>query len=115
MKLKHFPAFLSILLLVLASLACEALGAGSDATPTPTATSTPTVEVTNTPEVQPTPTIDPNGPALPGPISSDGSGIACFGLRDGGLSCLNNDGWKTYTTGNSTLAGNFIPHGTVCP
>lgn len=115
MRLKHLPIFLVILMLVIASLACEASGGGS-ATQTPTPTKRPTAKVTNTPEVQPTPTKDPNGPALPQPISADGSGIVCAGLRDGGLSCLNKDGeWKTYTVENSDLPSNYISHGTTCP
>lgn len=120
MKRKHFPIFLPILFLLLASMACEALGAGNTATATPKPTKKPTAEVTNTPDVQPTPTKDPNGPALPEPFTADGSGLACFGLRDGGLSCLNEDGdWKTYTTENAddsdnTLASNYVSHGAVC-
>jgi hypothetical protein len=117
MKLKHFPVFLCILVLTLASLACEAM-AGAGSTPTPTLTKEPTVKVTNTPEVQLTPTIDPNGPALPEAFSAEGSGIACFGLRDGGVSCLNADGWKTYTKDESEdgsdLKSNYIAHGAVC-
>jgi hypothetical protein len=104
MKLKLFPVFLSVLLLVFASLACQAPSAGSSATATPTLTKQPTAKVTNTPEVQSTPTIDPSGPALPEPFSADGAGLACFGLRDGGISCLDKDGWHTYTakTTNAT-------------
>ena len=116
MKLKRLPIFLSILILALASLACEAMATGSNATPTPTVTKQPTAKVTNTPEIEPTPTKDPNGPALPKSISSEGAGIACLGLRDGGVSCLNDDGdWETYTTENSDLPSNYVSHGAVCP
>src|SRR5688572_24455846 len=109
MRLKHFPAFLSALLLVFASLACEALGGDSDPTQQPDAAST------NTPESEATPAQSGDMPVLPDPISSDGAGIACFGLRDGGLSCLDDEEWQTYTTENSDLPSNFISSGAVCP
>ena len=45
MKAKHFPIFLCILLLALASLACEAMAGGGDPTEEPdAATSTPVSE-----------------------------------------------------------------------
>ncbi len=109
MKPKHFPIFLSILLLVLASLACQALATGSEPTKQPDATTT------NTPQAEETPTQKADVPALPGPVSSDGAGIACVGLRDGGVSCLDEDGWHTYTAENSDLPSNFISSGAVCP
>jgi hypothetical protein len=111
MKLKHFPVFLSILLLALASLACETLATNSAPVPTKHFKGAGT----STPVDGPTPTHDPNAPALPESVSPDGSGIACFGLRDGGLSCLDEDGWQTYTTENSSLPSNYISHGAVCP
>jgi ligand-binding sensor domain-containing protein len=109
MKLKHFPVFLSILLLALASLACEALATGSDPTEQPDAATT------NTPEAETTPANNADAPALPEPTSSDGAGIACLGLRDGGVSCLDDDEWQTYTAENSDLPSDFITSGAVCP
>ncbi len=109
MRLKHFPVFLSVLLLVFTSLACQALTGGSDPTqPSDTA-------VTNIPGTKKTPAQSGDAPALPEPMSSGGTGIACFGLRDGGLSCLDDGKWQTYTTENSDLPSNFISSGAVCP
>lgn len=113
MKLKHLPIFLSILMLAIASLACEFMPTAGDPTQTPEAET----EATNTPadEVDATPTQQGDAPDLPEPISADGAGMACLGLRDGGISCIDEDGWETYTTENSDLPSNYVANGTVCP
>lgn len=113
MKLKRVPVLISFLGLVLASLACSAL-----ATTGSVPTKQPHIKATPTPVPGATPTHDPNAPALPPTVSPDTSGIACLGLRDGGLSCLDSDGWKTYAKDDqngSGIVNNYIPKGTVCP
>lgn len=110
MKPKRLPVLLSILALALAGLACEALTV--DTQPVPTKSFKGAASAT--PGEGATPTHDPNAPALPESISPDGSGIACFGLRDGGLSCLDEDGWQTYKPDNAPLPDKYVPHGAVC-
>lgn len=110
MKAKHFPIFLCILLLALASLACEAMAGGGDPTEEPdAATSTPVSED------EATPTQRADLPELPEAISSKGAGMACLGLRDGGISCLEDDEWQTYNTENSDLPSNYVSNGAICP
>ncbi len=41
--------------------------------------------------------------------------MACFGLSDGGLTCLNESGWKTYNDKNSDLPTNYLNAGALCP
>ncbi len=111
MKQNRFPILFLLVCLLLVSMACSVSTSSSEQTRHIHATST------TTPDVNATPTHDPNAPALPATTSPDGSGIACIGLRDGGISCINGDGWKTYNkdTGNASLSSNYVPKGTVCP
>ncbi len=114
MKSKLFPVFLAALVLLLASLACQALEGGSASGPTPI------VEVVIEPE---SPAAAPETPretpvveaAMPEPIASKGPGLACLGLRSAGITCLDENGWKTYTRANSDLPSDFVQAGGVCP
>jgi hypothetical protein len=81
----------------------------ASATGTPTRTPTPTV--TRTPTATPTPL--PVGAGY-GSTSFE-PGIACFGFLSFGLTCLDEDGWHTYTPSNSALYGNSVYEMTLCP
>ncbi|MFN8432744.1 MAG: hypothetical protein U0V18_01925 [Anaerolineales bacterium] len=107
MKLKA-PILFAITTLALAALACQALSGGNSENPSPVATEGSTESTTNT-------TTDTSQPALAPAVSAKGPGIVCAGLRAGGISCLNENGWQTYTDENSDLASSFIDAGTTCP
>lgn len=106
MKLKSHPFLLVILVLTLASFACQALsGTGATATPAPQQTQAPGSAATET----------SSQPALePATVDSQGAGILCVGSGTG-LSCLNENGWQVYTDGNSDLPNNYLYAGAVCP
>jgi hypothetical protein len=117
------PMFFAILALVLAGLACQAVGddvpmiSGTpvpvvsapeyDDDAVPAADSPPSVAI-------PRPVVE-SSVTLPDPIQPRGPGMACFGLRADGLTCLDENGWQTFTRDNSGLPSNFIQAGGVCP
>jgi hypothetical protein len=106
MNWKSTPILLAIIVLAFTSLACQAL-AGAE----PTAT-----QEAQQPEVQqPVPTETSSQPAVePVTVESQGAGILCVGSTTG-LSCLNENGWQTYTDENSDLPNNYLYAGAVCP
>ena len=108
MKRKHSPILLAIIVLALTSLACQAL-AGAE----PVATQAP--QQTESQQPTPTPTEASSQPAVePATVDSKGAGILCVGSTTG-LSCLNENGWQTYTDENSDLPNNYLYAGAVCP
>jgi ligand-binding sensor domain-containing protein len=106
MNRKHSPILLAIIVLAFTSLACQAL-AGAE----PAATEAP-----QQPEPQqPAATEASSQPVVePATAASQGAGILCAGSRTG-LSCLNENGWQTYTDENSDLPNNYLYSGAVCP
>jgi hypothetical protein len=112
MKPKLLPILLAALVLLLASLACQALEGGGVSAPAP--------DVVVEPE-SPAPDPEPQGEpptveaAMPEPVASKGPGLACFGLRSAGITCLDENGWKTYTRANSDLASDFVQAAGACP
>ena len=94
MKLKSNPVFLAITTLMLAMLACQAISGGAEATPVPTPM----------PTSIPTPIVEV--PSLPPLVPSKGTGIACMGMRAGGVNCLTESGWQSFTAENSNLPSN---------
>ena len=107
MKQKFVPITLAVLLLMLASLACQAASGGTSVT----ATDVPAKPTA----VEPTATEPAKGPKLPSTIVPGGTGIACFGLYEGGISCLDEKGWKTYTSKNADLPSDYVTDGALCP
>lgn len=93
----------AIAMLTLVALACQAVGGGDDAPPV--------VEEPQTTEAAP----NADAPALPPAAQSTGAGILCAGIRAGGVTCLTESGWQTFTSENSGLASDFVDAGTVCP
>jgi ligand-binding sensor domain-containing protein len=118
MKTKLSPVFVSILILLLASLACQALDVGApvdvDLPATAPAASDDAAPAANSPPAADS--FAPVSPAvrLPDPIQPQGAGMACFGLRAGGLTCLDENGWQTFTRENSGLPSNFLQAADVC-
>lgn len=107
MKHNYRPLFLALIVLALASLACQSLG-GSE----PALTREP-----GPPDEQQvaTPTEAPAQPVIdPATIDSQGPGILCVGSTTG-LSCLTESGWQVYTDDNSDLPNNYLYAGAVCP
>jgi sugar lactone lactonase YvrE len=106
MKQKHSPILLATIVLALTTLACQALSGAA-----PTATQAPQQPETQ----QPSPTEVSSQPAVePATIASQGAGILCVGSTTG-LSCLNENGWQTYTDENSDLPNKYLYAGAVCP
>ena len=105
MNPKHHPFLLALAVLVLASLACQALN-----TPAPAATEQPAQ-----PSAQgPAPTTEPAQPAVdPAIVESKGPGILCAGSTTG-LSCLTESGWTVYTDENSDLPNPYLYAGATC-
>ena len=106
MNRKHSPILLAIIVLALTSLACQALaGTQPDAT-----------QAAQQPEPQqPAPTEVSSQPAVePATVASQGAGILCVGSTTG-LTCLNENGWQTYTDENSALPNKYLYAGAVCP
>lgn len=105
MKQRHYPILAAIIVLVFTSLACQALGTAPAATQSP-----------QQPEPQqPVATEPPSQPAVePATVASKGTGILCAGSTTG-LSCLNENGWQTYTDENSDLPNKYLYAGAVCP
>jgi sugar lactone lactonase YvrE len=117
MKTKLSPVFVSILFLLLASLACQALDAPVEVELPATA---PAASEDAAPAADSPPAADSSAPAapavaLPDPIQPSGAGMACFGLRAGGMTCLDENGWQTFTRDNSGLPSNFVQAAGVCP
>ena len=114
MKFRLSPVLIAVFTLALASLACQALAADmpADSAP-PVATSADTSEESSTDS--PRAPLDADAPAMPEPVQSQGAGMACFGLRAGGLTCLDENGWQTFTTANSGLPTDFLSAGGLCP
>jgi hypothetical protein len=106
MKQKRYPFLSALVLLLLASLACQAL-----ASPEPAATQKP-----GQPAFQePVPTETSSLPALePATVDSKGPGILCAGGTTG-LSCLDEKGWQVYTDENSDLPNPYLYAGAICP
>ncbi|HEX2995436.1 MAG TPA: two-component regulator propeller domain-containing protein [Anaerolineales bacterium] len=106
MKQNYHPLVLALIALVIASLACQAA-----TNTTPAATQVPQQVETQ----EPVPTETPSQPAIePATLESKGPGILCVGSGTG-LTCLTEDGWKTYTKENSKLPNNYLSAGAVCP
>jgi hypothetical protein len=53
--------------------------------------------------------------ALPAPAASTGIGKACIGFWGRGVSCLDENGWQTYSIDNSELPDVIVPAGAFCP
>jgi hypothetical protein len=113
MQTRFNPSLVAILVLVVASLACQAAGGAGQPTSTP---------APQQPETQPTAQTEPESTAAPtqsavepaAVIPSQGAGIMCAGSVTG-LSCLNEDGWQVYTDENSELPNNYLYAGAICP
>ncbi len=104
--MKRTPILLAIIALVFTSLACQALSGTA-----PVATQEPQQPALQ----QPAPTEAPSQPVVePATVASQGVGILCVG-SGAGLSCLNENGWQTYTDENSELPNNYLYSGAVCP
>ena len=104
MQTRFNPIVLAVLLLVVASLACQAAGGAGQ----PTSTTAPQQPETQAPaQTEPGATAAPTQNALEpaAVIPSQGAGIACAGSVTG-LSCLNEGGWQRYTDENSELPNN---------
>jgi len=113
--MKHNPIyiFLAVSALMLASLACQAVGSGD--TPAPAESAAQLPQATE-PAPEPTAMVKPTQPAAPQPeVPSQGPGIACVGTQDQGVACLDDSGWKTYNDENSGLASNYITALAACP
>ena len=78
----------------------------STLTPLPTNTPFPTSTITPTSTPPPTPVVKLNLSISSG--SASPSGVACFGSKEYGISCLDDTGWKTFTSTNSGLLDNHI-------
>ena len=106
MKQNHRPLLLVLVVLVLASLACQAT-----ASPEPAATQEPQQPTSQ----EPAPTENSSQPAVePATVDSKGVGILCAGST-AGLSCLTESGWQVYTDANSDLPNPYLYAGAVCP
>lgn len=109
---KPYLFFLALIVLLLASLACQAVGNGSD----PDASTVKTPEAAPQESAQPTATMAPaQAPAIePATVASQGPGILCVGGTTG-LSCLDENGWTLYTDANSDLPNPYLYAGAACP
>lgn len=106
MKTKRIPLLLTILVLIFASLACQALSGAE-----PAATQGPQQSKAQ----EPVPTEESSEPVVePATVTSQGAGILCAGSTTG-LTCLNENGWQTYTDENSDLPNPYLYAGAVCP
>src|SRR6266508_1325369 len=105
MKQNHPPVLLALVALVLVSLACQALASAQ-----PGATQAPQqieTQASVPSKASSQPTIEP------ATLNSQGPGIVCVGSTSG-LSCLNEQGWQTYTD-ETGLPNNYLYAGAVCP
>src|SRR5262245_31640721 len=101
MRPKHNPILLAIFALALVSLACQALSGSGTQTPATEAPQQPTPQ-------EAIPTEGPSQPSVePATVSSQGAGVLCVGSTTG-LSCLNENGWQSYTDENSELPNNYL-------
>lgn len=106
MQQKSYPFLLALIALVLASLACQSLASTESA---------PTQKPQQIETQEPAPSEASSQPAIePATLDSKGPGILCVGTTTG-LSCLNENGWQTYTDENSDLPNNYLYAGAVCP
>ncbi len=113
MKKIPFQIFLAVSLLILASLACQAVGENP---PTPTESAAQLPQAAKPATTEPTTLPKPTQPAPQQPeVPSQGAGIACVGTKDQGVACLDENGWKVYNKSNSQLANDFINAVTACP
>lgn len=115
--MKPFPRLLlALTALTLSALACQSLSGGqpADAQPTREALGGESSPATAAP-VDPAPQTDGAAPSQPPAVSPSGAGIACIGLRAGGVSCLSDAGWQTYTSKNSNLPNDYVGAGALCP
>lgn len=109
MKHRDAHLLLAVLVLALASLACQAVTAPIK--PTATSISSPLDQ----PALTEQPTAMPAQTSIePATMTSKGPGMLCAGSRTG-LSCLDESGWKIYTHENSDLPSNYLYAGAVCP
>lgn len=112
--MKPLPRLLlALAALTISALACQSLAGGSQppATELPNTGASP---VSTTP-AEPAPQNGSAAPSLPPPAASTGAGMACMGLRAGGLSCLTEAGWQTFTSENSNLPSDYVDAGALCP
>jgi hypothetical protein len=84
-------------LLLTAQLACSQISSNSPATPTASLSNFSIAQTGS------------------GPRDTAASGFACFGTMDQGVTCLSDEGWKTYTTENSGLTNDGIQDMKACP
>ena len=109
MNRNRHPLLFALVVLILASLACQTMASGE-----PAATQEPPQE-SSTQEQEPAATEPASQPTLePVTIPSQGPGILCVGGTNG-LSCLTESGWQIYTDDNSDLPNNYLYAGAVCP
>ena len=114
MSKKFNPIILAILLLLLASLACQAAG-GTPSTQPSASTPEPQEPESQETQQQPASTQAPTQSVVePAVVPSQGTGIACAGSVTG-LSCLDENGWQIYTDQNSDLPNNYLYAGAICP
>lgn len=104
----------AVVMLVLASLACQAAG-GVKTAPTSQPASSSSPAETPTKVQSKIAVTSEVGPLMPEPVASQGAGKACVGFRDGGLSCLDENGWKTFNTQNSDLPSDYLQAAAFCP
>lgn len=90
----------SIGILAIAALACQAVGG----------TATESAPIEASPATQAA-----DLPSLPPVSASKGIGIACAGIRAGGVTCLTENGWQTFTSENSDLPSDYVDAGALCP
>lgn len=106
--------FLAVSLLVLASLACQAISGSRPTATEPAAAELP--QSTEPATLEPTTPLEPTQPAPQQPeVTSQGPGMACVGTRDQGVACLDENGWKLYNKSNSQLANDYISAVAACP
>lgn len=96
----YLPIFYVVAFITLLALACEAVMPSPNVSSTATAEASPTSRRVNL--------------QIPTP-QSQGAGIACLATSHAGLICLGENGWKNYTTENSSLPDNQIRALTTCP
>ncbi len=107
MRIHKIPILLALTALITASLACKAVSTTPEPSPSVAEPAATAPESTSSPtEMQPKPTLE---------ITPQGAGMACFGTKGEGVVCLDENGWQTYDSKNSTLASDYITDVTTCP
>lgn len=110
MDTKKSPILIFVLVLIMSSLACQTVANGQVVP-----TSKPADSMPIQPATAVSATLAVEVPEMPAPIASAGVGMACLGFRDGGFSCLNENGWKNFNSKNSDLPSDYLTAGTLCP